>query len=748
MRSLLRPLALLLGLIGATLALQAPRAQGPGLATAAVTAPATGGAGATVRDLETLIGTLENDAERARLVKQLRILIDAQQAQRQQDAEVLPERMMTRFLLSISEGVAEIGGVIYEAAAFLTDTPKLFAWIGAQAADTSTRARLLEILGKLALALAGGWLAARLAHRLLQPAHRRLESMVADFGAHTPWWHRLGAATLHAALLFLPILAFAGAPIAILTVSDPSRSARLLTIAVVNAVVIVRLVRLVATVLLAPSNAILRLVPVGDETAGYAELWIRRLSMLAIYGYFTSEAVLLLDLPRGGHALLLKALGLVIGLLLVSLILQNRQDVTTLLAGSSDPASDAPTTLRQRLAGYWHLVAIAYVALLVAIWIVQPGDGFAFTARASLRTVAIVVAATALLRLGRRFAVRFFSPSAEMLRRFPGLEARANRYLTALGPLATLVVYGFAALAILQAWGLQSLDWLSTPFGQRLTTAGLAIATTLVVAIMLWEIASLALERYFLRSFGRGMDEWRRMARVRTLMPMVQRVIAVILIAFVGLVLLSELGVNITPLLALSGAVGIAVGLGAQDLVKDVIAGGSILIEDSIAIGDVVQLGDKSGVVEWMSIRALRLRAFDGTLHTIPFSEFKTISNMTKDFAYAVFDIGVGYGADTDRVTRILRDEGAALRQDPGVGPQILDDLEVLGIDRFADSAVMIKARFRTRPIQQWNVTRAFNRRIKLAFEREGIEIPFPQRTVHVVGPSPLPGPAADAASG
>ncbi|MBL8699331.1 MAG: mechanosensitive ion channel [Alphaproteobacteria bacterium] len=742
MRPALRPLALVLALLAALLAPAFAQAPAP------VPAPAGPAADTTpiARDLEALIGTLENDAERARLVKQLRTLLDAQQAKR--EADVLPDRVMTRFLLSLSEGVADIGAAIYDAAAFLTDTPKLFAWIGRQATDTDSRARLLEIAVKLALALAGAWLAEFLAFRVLRPAQRRIEETAQRLDPSTPRWRRMGPAGLNAIVQFLPVLAFAGTGLAVLTISEPSRPARLLTLAVINAAALVRLIRLAATVLLSPAAPALRPLAIGDETAGYAELWIRRLATLAVYGWFASEAVLLLDLPRGGHALLLKSLGLVIGLLLAGLILQNRQDVAALLAGKPDGAANGVTTLRARLASYWHLVAIAYVALLVTIWIVQPGDGFAFTARASIMTLAIAGAATAVLRLGRRFVLRHFSPSAEMLRRFPGLEARANRYLTALGPLATLAVYGVAGLAILQVWGLRSLDWLATPFGQRLATGGIAVATTLIVAVLLWEIASLALERYFLRSFGRNMDEWRRMARVRTLMPMVQRVIAVILVAFVGLVLLSELGVNITPLLALSGAVGIAVGLGAQDLVKDVIAGGAILIEDSIAIGDVVQLGEKSGVVEWMSIRALRLRAFDGTLHTIPFSEFKTISNMTKDFAFAVFDIGVGYGADTDRVTQILREEGAALRQDAAIGPQILDDLEVLGIDRFADSAVMIKARFRTRPIQQWTVTRAFNRRIKLAFEREGIEIPFPQRTVHVVGPAPQPGPAAGAASG
>jgi small-conductance mechanosensitive channel len=200
------------------------------------------------------------------------------------------------------------------------------------------------------------------------------------------------------------------------------------------------------------------------------------------------------------------------------------------------------------------------------------------------------------------------------------------------------------------------------------------------------------------------------------------------------MIILSELGINIAPLLAGAGMVGIAVGLGAQTLVKNLIEGISNLVEDSFAVGDVVKLGDFSGVVEEISMRIVRLRDFAGQVHTIPFSEIKTITNMTRDFSFAVFELGVGYESDIDRVRAILTQEAAALRADPEFGPVITGDLEFSGLDTFGDSAITVKGRMRTEPGKQWQVQRAFNQRIKLAFEREGIDIPFPHRTIRIIG--------------
>jgi small conductance mechanosensitive channel len=194
---------------------------------------------------------------------------------------------------------------------------------------------------------------------------------------------------------------------------------------------------------------------------------------------------------------------------------------------------------------------------------------------------------------------------------------------------------------------------------------------------------------------------------------------------------LSELGVNIAPLLAGAGVVGLAIGFGAQRMVQDVINGAFILFQDLMSVGDVVKLGDTAGLVEALSIRTVRLRGLDGIVHTIPFSAIEGVSNLTREFAFHVFDLAIAYREDVDAVIDVIREVGEELRADPEVGPLILEPLEIFGLDAFGDSSIVVKGRIKTRPIRQWQVGRAINRLIKIRFDEHGIEIPFPHRTLY-----------------
>ena len=203
------------------------------------------------------------------------------------------------------------------------------------------------------------------------------------------------------------------------------------------------------------------------------------------------------------------------------------------------------------------------------------------------------------------------------------------------------------------------------------------------------------------------------------------------LLLFVVLIVLSEIGVNIGPLLAGAGIVGLAVSFGAQSLVKDVITGFFILLEDTIAVGDMVDLGGHFGIVEGMSIRSVRLRDLEGTVHTVPFGEVASVLNMTKDFSYALMEIGIAYREDVDQVVEVLREIGEGMQADEEFGPLILEPLEVLGLDSFGASSVNIRIRLKTLPIKQWPVKREYQRRMKRVFDERGIEIPFPHQTVY-----------------
>jgi moderate conductance mechanosensitive channel len=257
----------------------------------------------------------------------------------------------------------------------------------------------------------------------------------------------------------------------------------------------------------------------------------------------------------------------------------------------------------------------------------------------------------------------------------------------------------------------------------------------LLVALLIWEIFGSAIERYL---NGVGVDGSRvaRSARTRTLLPLLRTTVLIILLTTVGLIVLSELGVNIAPLLAGAGIAGIAVGFGSQALVKDVITGLFILLEDTLAVGEMIDVGNNhAGIVEAISVRTIRLRDLSGTLHTVPFSDVSTVRNLTRDYSYFVADVGVLYREDPDRVIAVLRDVGDSLRRDPDWAPSIVEPLEIFGVERFSDTAVVIRARLKTVPMRQFAIGREFNRRMKKAFDANGIEMPAGNQTRYLDPP-------------
>ncbi len=220
--------------------------------------------------------------------------------------------------------------------------------------------------------------------------------------------------------------------------------------------------------------------------------------------------------------------------------------------------------------------------------------------------------------------------------------------------------------------------------------------------------------------------------RVRT-MARVLKIVGAILLLGTGIIMvLSEIGIDIVPVLASLGIGGLAIGFGAQSLVKDVITGFFLLFEDQMRVGDVVEAAGKSGLVEKVGLRVLVLRDFSGNRIIIPNSEITQVINMTYEYSRYAFELGVAYKEDVDKVMEVIKAVGDELRQDPVLGPDITEAIEIMGLDQFGDSAIVIKGRLTTKPIRQWAIGREFNRRIKIAFDEQGIEIPFPHTTVYM----------------
>jgi len=225
--------------------------------------------------------------------------------------------------------------------------------------------------------------------------------------------------------------------------------------------------------------------------------------------------------------------------------------------------------------------------------------------------------------------------------------------------------------------------------------------------------------------------------RITTLTGLLRTLSVSVVWAIVIIITLDQMGLDITPFLASAGILGLAVGFGAQNLVRDVISGFFIILENQIRVGDVAILNGTGGLVEKISFRTITLRDLAGVVHVFPNGTITTLSNMTKEWSGYVIDVGVAYKEDTDHVSQVMVSVAEELRQDPNFGPKMIEPIEILGVDQFGSSEVVIKARLKTLPIEQWTVGREYRRRLKKAFDAAGIEIPFPHRTLYMGEASP-----------
>jgi small-conductance mechanosensitive channel len=513
-----------------------------------------------------------------------------------------------------------------------------------------------------------------------------------------------------------------------------------------------------ARMLLSPASSHLRILPVLDETAAYATIWLRRIVLVLVSSYAVAEAGLQFGLPWSAHDSILRIALLLVTLFLVIIILQNRQPVSAFLRAPALAEGEEPDRarrffrmLRDRASDIWHLVAIAWLIAAWGVWALEIQSGFWRLLKVSFSTILILSLAKLADMAMRRVVQRAFRITPELAARYTGLEARANRYLPVLKGSASLAIGAIALLFLLESWGLEAFAWFGHgKLGNRLVSSLISITLTITLALVFWEGINAAIQRH-LERLSRDAKA-AQSARVRTLLPMLRTALLAIILIFVVLSVLAEIGVNVAPLIAGAGVVGIAVGFGSQRLVQDVITGIFLLLEDAVAVGDVVQLGGLSGVVEHLSIRSIKLRAVDGSLHIIPFSTVTSVTNQTRDFAFAVIDVNVDYGEDTDHVAETLREIAAEMRKDPRWRPVIRDDLDVMGVDKLGDSGVIIRVRLKTEPSQRWAVAREMNRRIKRRFDELGIDIPYPHQKLVMEGKHPAQtasaAPEAPAASG
>lgn len=697
--------------------------------------------------LDHLIQTLQDPKARDQFLADLKTLQAVQQKgpapQKPASHALLPRALGAQILETMSGAFDRFRDGVEELRLSAGDPERLWAWARGQVEDPRQRALLMEFLWQLILILAVGFAVDLVARRFVERHQRGLRPP-----AKPGFFRRLGLLLLHCLLEFAPIVAFAAAAYVVVGIIQPGAAVRLALLAIVSAVVIARAAFVACRLVLSPFAPSLRLFPMADETAAYFYVWAVRLISIGVYGYFILQVAVLLGLPGSAYELALRILALIAALLVAAVILQSREAIARAIrrgARDEDGRARNLTRLRRQFAQSWHVLALIYLVAVYLTWAADVPGGFAYLGRGTGLTILILLLAWLALTLLRAGFERFFLINHDLLTRYPLLELRANRYLPMMRTGLAAVIRIVAAIAILDAWEVNVGGMLNSPVAREVIGRIVATALMLGAALIIWEVVDAAISFYLERRDGEG-NQILTSARTRTLLPLIRNALFVVICLLAALTVLAELGVNIAPLLAGAGVVGLAIGFGAQTLVKDVITGAFILFEDTVNIGDVVTVNGTSGTVAAMSIRTLKIRDGDGTLHTIPFGAVTTVSNMSREYGYYTIDIGVDYHESTDKVVKAMREVFDELVADPVYKANTLSGLDILGVDRFTDNAVRIRAGIKTRPLKQWDVGREFNRRLKIKFDELDIHFAAPQRLVYggpmapaagVVGPPP-----------
>ncbi|MCL7929549.1 mechanosensitive ion channel domain-containing protein [Halomonas llamarensis] len=391
---------------------------------------------------------------------------------------------------------------------------------------------------------------------------------------------------------------------------------------------------------------------------------------------------------------------------------------------------DASTTIEliRALGGLWHIPALLLVVgSLLAIFITA-GDVGTALAR-SIVSASLLVLTLVVTGLLRRHAERMSKRRYHRRHRYSEYRKRLERFGFVL---AHICAWGVFAELFFQVWG-------GSLFGlgqQGVTSASigkalLSLGATILFAWLVWIIADTAIQRALItssRSRGRRVNK----ARAQTITPMIRNVIFVAILIIAGIAGLANLGVNVTPLLAGAGVIGLALGFGAQTLVQDLITGIFILIEDSLAVDDFVEINRHMGTVEGLTLRTVRLRDLDGVVHIITFSRIESIHNMSRQFGIALMKVRIPFDMEIDAATTLMQETAQALRQDPMMRHHIWSPLEMQGIDAFEDGCPILRMRFRTAPEMQWDVARAFNLLLKQRMEAQKIDLGVPRLSVNM----------------
>lgn len=492
-----------------------------------------------------------------------------------------------------------------------------------------------------------------------------------------------------------------------------------------NAFLVVETSKLVVRLILMPRTSALRILPTSDENAVYWSFWFARLVSLLGYTFmFVSPMLNGVVSVAAGNAVQVLVMATFITIAII-VVLQNKGDIRNWLADVSEKrGNDGTGRLLAALGQHWHVLAIAYLLALLVVWFANPESALPFMLGATMQSLVAIAVGTLIAAFIGRFVTAGLSLPEDVRQRLPLLETRLRAFVPGVMTIVRwLVIFG-VLIAIGQAWALFDFaGWVASDEGLAVAGSIISAALIILVAIVMHVVVASWVEYRLNARVGRVPTP-----REKTLLNLFKNAFTIALVIFALMLALAQIGVNIAPLLAGAGVVGLAIGFGAQKLVQDIITGIFIQFENVMNEGDVVMVAGKSGVVEKLTIRSVTIRDMTGTVHLIPFSSADQVSNMMRGFSFHVAEMGVAYDSDIDDVKAAMREAFDALMQTEHKD-EILDDLDMQGVIAFMDSSITVRARIKTLPGKHWAIGRKYNELVKSIFAKRGIEIPYPHVT-------------------
>ncbi len=675
-------------------------------------------------DVDALLSQLTDAQARQVLARQLHKEADRHVARSAPDGGFMMRLVRLRMALEGSgEDLGQRGAILAEGWA-------QFPGALAESVDQVSGGRgpqgLLVQLAMLAAVLAAGWGAQWAARHYFVERHAPAElPQTSSFGA------RFAAALVRLALDAIPLAVFALATVWLTHLFFSQGSAdRAFVITYVTGAILVAAAGLGLRLVLAPRAAGARLLHLDNEVADFLFRWLWRVVSASILLWLTAGLLVLAGMPPGAQLVMVLLTGSVVGVMLVIMVLECRAAVASAIRASSteNPAAEngsGHSSWRANLAATWHYFAILYVGAVWLLWASSMIDGKESAVWAAVASVGVLLVYPLLDRwIGRGIDDMLSSGAPQTENRRHEIGRVLHRVMRVL--LAILLFAGIHEL-----WDFDVFDDAGARIRHVVVGASFDLAAAILLAVIGWQLIKVGIDR---RLVNREVDGVvvEPSTRERTLLPLARKFLVVVLVVMTAMLILSASGVNIGPLLAGAGVVGLAVGFGAQTLVRDIITGVFLLLDDAFRVGEYIVSGTYKGTVEGIGIRAVKLRHHRGPLYTVPFSELRGIQNQSRDWVIDKFSIGITYDSDIEKARKLIKKIGEKLAAEPEFAPHILEPMKMQGVEQFGDFAVQVRVKMMTKPGQQFVIRRKANAMIKKAFDENGIKFASP--TVQVSG--------------